>query len=227
MRKWRTRVIRLSDANEILARMESDLVKAYILSSSSPARLIIDGFLKIPKWIVAHAAEIYYLLLPLIAKAAEAFGDVLDIESRIAAKEKRIAFLDREIANLYSLTPAAPRLRGRAGNVNDAPTAAEIVRAIQSDEKEIALLRRDIEDLTKMLNTASNWLEMAMVAFSVVVVYLAVEKLLSVASSVADSLVALTPVREVRDAAINKAKVKALPQFPEKRTVVQKRSRRN
>ena len=222
--EWKTRVIRLSDANDILATLESGIVKAYVLSAASPGRTMLDAVLSLPKWFVRHSAEIYFVLAPLIVAAGSQLADVVEIENRIHEKENEITFRERRMSNLYALTPARPGVQKRAP---DNYTAGEIIPQILAEEKAIAKLQQQIADLEKLSIRASRWLGWALDAFAVVVTFLILAPLINAAKAAFTGKLILSPVRDLRDAAIGKAKVKALPQFPEKRTVVQKRSRRN
>jgi len=111
-KEWRKRVIKLSDANQILKDLENKIVNSYVLASASPLRIALDGIILIPKWIVKHIAELTLIMLPLFLTSVEKAGDLFMIEERILEIERRIAYLEKEIAELYTVTPRPPRRAG-------------------------------------------------------------------------------------------------------------------
>jgi len=230
MEEWGRRVIPLKKANDILRAMENDLVKAFVLSPAAPARIIIDGLLLIPKWIVGHAAEIGFIIWPLLSGAFTKLSDIFSIERRIDEIDRRTDFLRKEIRDLYSVTPRPPRRAGLPElpyYPGQQPTAKQLEQGIKGDEAEIAVLEREREALAKLSAAAGSYLDRAAVAVSVMLVWFSVQKLIQTAKSVSESLVTFSPAKKLREAAIEEIKSAALPQARIHRVLVKKRSRRN
>jgi len=233
-KEWRKRVIKLSDANQILRDLENKIVNSYVLASASPLRIALDGIILIPKWIVKHIAELTLILLPLFLSSVEKAGDMVMIEERIMEIERRIDYLEKEIAALYTVTPRPPRRAGlpelpKPQSLRDylPPTAAELRAAIKGLEEDIAVLNREKTALAGLSVKAGKMIDLAVTAFCVTVAFLAVANLISLARSLSDNIATTGPASKLRDEAIELAKSKSLPQFSVKRKTVKKRSRRN
>jgi hypothetical protein len=232
LREWRTRVIPLALANDILRDFENQIVRAFVLSSSSPFRILIDGIIKIPKWLIKHSAEIVFLFLPMMKGGLDRAADVLTIENRITGITREIGALRRRISKLFEITPVnLPPLEERKMRapfgMNEKEDAAELVDAIKAAEREIGILEREREALAKLSAKAGRILDLVLVGLAVMMGYFVVEKLLAEAKALANAAATFAPVRKLRDEAVEFAKEASLPQFPQKRTVVEKRSRRN
>jgi len=232
LREWSQRVIRLDKANEILRSFENEMVKAFVLSSASPARIVIDALIAIPKWILAHLAEIVFILWPLFTGAVTGAFDVVLIEDRIKEIENEVRALKKWIGKLFAITPAdlppleQRRMRGPFGT-NPTEDAAELVSAIEKAEREIGVLERERAALVKLSERSGSILDMIAMGVAVTLSYLAVEKLLVAARALADATATFAPVRVLRDNAVLRAKEESLPQLQAKRFRVRKRSRRN
>jgi len=233
-KEWRKRVIKLSDANQILRDLENKIVNSYVLASASPLRIALDGIILIPKWIVKHIAELTLIMLPLFLTSVEKAGDLFMIEERILEIERRIAYLEKEIAELYTVTPRPPRRAGLPElpppqRLSDylPPTADELRAAIKGLEEDIAVLNREKTALAGLSVKAGNMIDLAVTAFCVTIAFLAVANLIGLARSLSDNLATTGPASKLRDEAIELAKSKSLPQFSVKRKTVKKRSRRN
>ena len=232
MREWGKRVMSLKAAHEILRGYEKAMVRAFVLSAESPARLIYNGLVRIPRWVMEHLAEITLILWPLILTALEAILDGADIETKIEEQEKRIARLQKRIAELYEETPGSGMTikKDAFGNEyldGDGRTAKEIESDIKVCEDGIAEAKRLISDYTKMLRQADAYLEMAVVGVAVLLAWFSVEHLLQTVSSVKDVLMSLKPAKELRDKAMAEIKAVAFPQRVQLRQYRKKRSRRN
>lgn len=232
LREWGQRVMPLKEANEILRQFENDVVKTFVLSSKSPARIIFDAVTAIPKWVLEHLAEIVFILWPLFTGAAMRAADIVSIESRIKEIENEIRALIAWMGKLYAITPAnlppieERKMRGPFGT-NPTEDPGEIIEAIKKAEREVGILERERAALIQLSERAGTILDRLVVAVAVVISFLAVEKLLVEARALANAAVTFSPIRKLRDAAVARAKEKSFPQTPQKRTVVKKRSRRN
>jgi len=229
-KEWRKRVIKLSDANQILRDLENKIVNSYVLASASPLRIALDGIILIPKWIVKHIAEITLIMLPLFLTSVEKAGDMVMIERRISEIEKLIAIYEDRLPGLYSATPGEglriiTDLSGRY--LGGEETAENLRAAIKNVEDNIAILKREKTALAKLSAKAGTVLDLAITAFCVTIAFLAVANLISLARSLSDNLATTGPASKLRDEAIDLAKAKSLPQFSVKRKTVKKRSRRN
>jgi len=231
LREWRTRVIPLRLANEILREYENNIVKAFVLSSSSPFRIIFDGLTAIPKWLIKYAAEITLIFLPLVTNGLERAADVLSIEGRITEIENEIRALRKWISKLFAITPVnlppleERKMRGPFGT-NAVEDAGEIIAAIEKAESDVAVLEREKAALEKLSAKAGRIIDIILVGIAVVIGYIMVEKLLLAARAIADATATFAPVRKLRDDAVALAKEASLPQIG-KRVLVNKRSRRN
>ena len=190
LREWSQRVIRLSDANEILRNFENNLVREFVLSSASPARIVIDAIIAIPKWILAHLAEIVFILWPLFTEAAVRAADIVSIEMRITEIENELRALRAWMGKLFAITPATlppleqRKMRGPFGT-NPVEDTAEIVAALEKAEWEIGILEREMEALIKLSTRAGNILDMIAVAVAATLAFFMVERLLAAAASLA------------------------------------------
>jgi hypothetical protein len=236
LREWSQRVIRLSDANEILRNFENNLVREFVLSSASPARIVIDAMIAIPKWILAHLAEIVFILWPLFTGAVKGVLDVQDIEERIKRIDEELAEYRETLAELFGLSPGDKIQYSPTGSpAGDAfqrsqPqrwTAADLVASIKEVERRQGILKREKAALIKLSERSSNILDMIAVAVAATLAFFMVERLLAAAASLAASTKTFGPVRKLRDEAVMLAKEKSLPQWGQKRVTVRKRSRRN
>jgi len=221
IQRWNTRVMSLRDANAILRKVETDLVRGYVLSPNSAFRLMYDGAIKIPRWIIEHTAEILLVIMPLIYRGVNAVTDAVAINMAIERAERAIKFTNESLTYLFSIVPGR-----RTGVFGDVFTAAELREAIRAEEETIKKLKREIADLTKLLRRAANYLEFASEAVLVLAVWFSMEKLLTLAGSATAISAALDPARDLKDEAIEAAQKKAFPQAPQKRTVTYKRIRR-
>lgn len=215
IKAWKSRAITLRAANDILANMEDRLVHAYVLSSSSPARVMLDSLIKLPKFLVKHSAEIAFILVPILLAGAKQYGDAVNIERRIILIDREIEEILKQMRVIYGITP---------GLIEDRDS---LRAALVDSEEKIAVLQRERGALVKLSVDAQRFLERSLEAFAVVISYLIVAKLIAVAGSVKDAIVAMTPVIDIRKSAVDKIKVRSLPQFPQRRKTVRKRSRRN
>jgi len=225
MEEWRKRVIPLARANAILRSFEGNLVRSYVLKPSSPLRIIVDGVLLIPKWILAHLAEITMILIPLLTESWLKALDVVSIERRITELENFISQRKKMVSDLFAITPRPAGTPAKSWD--DAPTAAELQAEIKNEEYEIGKLERERDALAKLSADAGTYIDRAVIAVSIMLVYFSVQKLLGTAKVVSDSLVSVTPAKDLRNEAIEKIKAAALPQARVHRVVVKKRSRRN
>lgn len=221
IQRWNTRVMSLRDANAILRKVETDLVRGYVLSPNSAFRIMYDGAIKIPRWIIEHTAELLLVLVPLIYKGANAALDATTIEIRIEKLEKSIT------ANFRILSRLSQIAEGTVRATSDELAIGDLEAAMQEVESQIGIEKREIAALTKLLRRASNYLEFAAEAVLVLAVWFSMEKLLTLAGSATAISAALDPARDLKDEAIEAAQKKAFPQAPQKRTVTYKRSRRN
>lgn len=232
-KEWRKRVIKLSDANEILKNLENQIVQNYILASASPLRIALDGIILIPKWVVKHIAELTLILLPLFLTSVEKSGDVVMIERRITEIEKEIARYERMLPTFYEQIPDAddaPPVSVKGGGPTftvPAITKASLRESIKVVEDAIAELKREKTALAGLSVKAGTVVDLAVAAFSVTIAFLTVSQLLRLGQSMADVFVTTGPAGKLRDEAIELAKSKSLPQFSGGRKVVKKRSRRN
>lgn len=222
---WSRRVIPLRTANLILRDFERSIVNAYIMSASSPARTVVDGLLFIPKWIISHMTEVVFVIWPLLVAAVQKFNDVMEIERRVRDIETELRLERGVMAHLYSLVPG--RDETVDSNFTEPVTAQEIRQAMRESEDTTVRLEREKAALLTLLRDTDRFLDLAVTALSIALCYLVVERLLVTSRSLQVAIVTLKPVKELRDIAIAEAKKKSLPQYPEKRTVEQKRSRRN
>jgi len=221
IQRWNTRVLSLRDANAILRKVETDLVRGYVLSPNSAFRIMYDGAIKIPRWIIEHTAELLLVVVPLIYKGANAALDATTIEIRIEKLEKAIT------ANFRILSRLSQVAEGTVRATSDELAIGDLEAAMQEVERQIAIEKREIAALTKLLRRASNYLEFAAEAVLVLAVWFSMEKLLTLAGSATAISAALAPARDLKAEAIEAAQEKAFPQSPQKRTVTYKRSRRN
>jgi len=232
-KEWRKRVIKLSDANQILKDLENKIVNSYVLASASPLRIALDGIILIPKWIVKHIAELTLIMLPLFLTSVEKAGDMVMIERRITEIEKEIERSENIIASLYEVIPEADDAEstvvtgGGPTFIVPPRTAAAIRAEIKMVEGAMGELRREKAALAKLSAKAGTVLDLAVTAFCVTIAFLAVANLISLARSLSDNLATTGPASKLRDEAIELAKSKSLPQFSGKRKTVKKRSRRN
>jgi len=229
-KEWRKRVIKLSDANQILKDLENKIVNSYVLASASPLRIALDGIILIPKWVVKHIAELTLIMLPLFLTSVEKAGDMVMIERRITEIERLIAIYEDRLPGLYAATPGEglriiTDLSGRY--LGGEETAENLRAAIKNVEDNIAILKREKTALAKLSAKAGTVLDLAVTAFCVTIAFLAVANLISLARSLSDNLATTGPASKLRDEAIELAKAKSLPQFSVKRKTVKKRSRRN
>jgi len=229
-KEWRKRVIKLSDANQILRDLENKIVNSYVLASASPLRIALDGIILIPKWVVKHIAEITLILLPLFLTSVEKAGDMVMIERRITEIEKLVSQWEDQLPGLYAATPGEglrliTDLSGRY--LGGEETAENLRAAIKNVEDNIAVLKREKTALAKLSAKAGTVLDLAITAFCVTVAFLAVANLISLARTLSDNIATTGPAAKLRDEAIEMAKSKSLPQFSVKRKTVKKRSRRN
>jgi len=232
-KEWRKRVIKLSDANQILRDLENKIVNSYVLASASPLRIALDGIILIPKWIVKHIAELTLIMLPLFLTSVEKAGDIVMIERRITEIEKELERYEKILPTLYEVIPEADDAEstvvtgGGPTFIVPPRTAAAIRAEIKMVEGAMGELRREKAALAKLSAKAGTVLDLAVTAFCVTIAFLAVANLISLARSLSDNLATTGPASKLRDEAIELAKSKSLPQFSVKRKTVKKRSRRN
>ena len=215
MQEWKKRTIRLDVSNKILRDYEEAVVKSFILSSGGVLRNIFDGIMWLPNFITLYLGDFLFLIQPLIWAGLKKFGELVEIERQLKNITASLKKEQELLSKLYAIVPDSPA------------EAADIRKEIQDSYDHTAELEGDAEMLIKMEREATSFLELAVIALSVVIAFLSVEKLLDVAGSSTAAAVALKPVRDLRDAAILEIKTKSLPQRRGKRFRVRKRSRRN
>jgi len=235
MKEWKTRVIRLSDANKIMRSFERDLVLSFVLSPASPGRLIYDGIVRVPRWIAEHLPELIFIVWPLLVAGLKEATKQVILQSKILDAQAEIRRLRKYKAYIYGLLPMPAgievaewvKLRDNRKHEEDYLFPAERLRMfIDGADRDIDEQQRLLDVYFELQKKSETYLQRAAAAISIVLIYLSVEKLIAVGKTVKDIAVSISPVKKLKDDAIEAVKSKSLPQVG-RRKWVRKSSRRN